>query len=269
MGQEDEQVDSEHPEEHALGPEAPFPPGWGEDELSSILTTFHQNAFHIFVEKPKVFQLMLHIRDVFAWLQKRADNRTNWFAWSFVPRSFSASLAATRLAFGGQLHEAAMCMRGSIENALYAFHISTQDDPDEMAEAYLRRHDNDQSKKRHRKEFSPHPILKALAKVDKETACVVKESYDWAIDHGAHPNTTGHLLGLSLTEVDDRQIVASHLTGGSPLVIGGYIKSVGEAGIGALKVFHAMLGDGDAKQKLSQGIDEVVRSRFITASARS
>ena len=259
MAQEDEQVDGTQSEEHVGEPIYPPPPGWGKDELSSALATFHQNAFHIFVEKPKVFQVMRYIHDVFAWLANEQGAEANWFAWSFVPRSFSASLAATRLAFGGQVHEAAMCIRGSIENALYAFHINRQDDPDEMAKTYLCRHDSGQTEKMHRKEFSPHPILKALEEEDAETGNVVRKLYNWTIDYGAHPNPTAHLLGLSLMKVDGREIVASHFTGGSPLIIGGYVKSVAEGSIGALKVFRVMLGDGEARQKLSYGIDGVVR----------
>ena len=126
-----------------------------------------------------------------------------------------------------------------------------------MTEVFLRRHDDDEARKKQKNEFAPGGILKSLCSQDPEIGEVLRNAYERTIDYGAHPNPLGHIAGLDISE--DGKALAVNLTAGKDVFLGGVFKLTVEVGIGVVKLFHAGMRDGAKKEMLGEVIDEVIR----------
>ncbi|TAH66012.1 MAG: hypothetical protein EWM45_13080 [Rhodopseudomonas palustris] len=91
-------------------------------------------------------------------------------------------LAASTAAFRGQSPATFMLLRGSLESALYAFLISLCRDD---GEAWMARA---QDPVRAKALFSANRGIQKLKLRDQNLAAMAKETYEWMIDFGGHPN---------------------------------------------------------------------------------
>jgi hypothetical protein len=105
-------------------------------------------------------------------------------------------LAAVRSALSGQIPVAFMALRGSIESGLYGF-IMTRDKSTEWA-WIGRKSDRGLC----RRTFSASRGLTLLKEIDPDLALFLHESYEAAIDNGAHPNFPGISGQLMFDEYD-------------------------------------------------------------------
>ena len=86
----------------------------------------------------------------------------------------------------------------------------------------------------------------------------VRETYEWAIDHGAHPNPMGLVLGMEVVEKDGRRYIMSDLMTGSRLLLDVVLKVAIEAAIGCLRIFHHMMAEGAPKNDVGAIVGEVI-----------
>ena len=151
-----------------------------------------------------------------------------------------------------------MALRGSLENSLYGLHISNNPGTREI---WLCRHDDEDSKKKCKNEFTAGNVFKTLKLRDKETHRIAKHLYETTIDYGAHPNEKG-LLSMVRKERDEQKIdfMVDYLTGDSMSLRLG-LKMTARVGVCSLFVFKLVfkerfdiLGVSADLDKLKQGL---------------
>lgn len=117
-----------------------------------------------------------------------------------VIRAHSTFRAAAQLVLSGQIPEAFMLIRGSLECALYANHI---DVTPRAFEAWIQRSESPDAKKRCMTEFSTRKVFTRLRERHGTLGETVKRLYERTIDFGAHPNQAAVTSSLEVREHDD------------------------------------------------------------------
>ncbi len=217
--------------------EKKIPPGWGQDSLSQFIENAWHNTFATFHNLKVWYTLLKDVHLVFDSMAHNLDRTPDWFASFFLFRSHSAFLGSVRLALSGQIPEAYMVLRGCLENAFYGFYLSRVPTSREI---WLRRHDDERSKKMMRKEFEVWHLLSALQSEDVKLHDIAKELYDRTIDLGGHPNERAFFTVMKQTESD------SKLTFNSAYLVGNEnepalqlaLKTCAQVGICALSTFQ-------------------------------
>jgi len=215
--------------------ESKIPPQWGEDPLSQFIKDAWHNTHASFANLKPEFTRLKEIHSTF---QKIIDNLLNtpeWFVGFFLMRAHSAYLAGARLSLSGQVTEAYMVLRGCLENSLYGLHISSNPNTREI---WLCRHDDEDSKRKCKNEFTAGNVFKTLESRDIITHRIAKELYETTIDYGAHPNERG-LFSMMRKTQDEHKIdfMVDYLTGDSmPLRLG--MKMTARVGVCSLFIFQ-------------------------------
>ncbi len=78
-----------------------------------------------------------------------------------------------------------MVLRGCLEIALYGLYVARNEARQEI---WLRRHDDDLSRRRVASDFTIRNVLENLQSADAKTHTVAKRLYEQTIDLGGHPN---------------------------------------------------------------------------------
>jgi hypothetical protein len=109
-------------------------------------------------------------------------------------RSHSAFRAACRLSMSGQVSDAFPVLRACLEYSLYALHINHQPG---LGEVWLRRHDDEATRRAVKQEFQHIAVMKTLRARDAALLPIIEQLYERTVDFGAHPNEraiTGSML---------------------------------------------------------------------------
>jgi hypothetical protein len=244
-----------------LDPTLKPPEGWGQDPLSAFIETARQNTFATFANLKAIYGRLRDIDLLFvkatANLHGLRDDAALLPA-TFLLRAHFSYRGACRLVLSGQIPEAYMVLRGSLENSLYGLFLHTHS---EKAETWLRRHDDDASKKKVRDEFKIGPMLALLESKDAATGKAVQDLYDRTIDFGAHPNELAFTSNARVEHTDTaRRFDLNCLAGDSPALRLG-LKSAAQSGVGSLRIFRLvfrerfeLLGIPPAVEAVSQGL---------------
>lgn len=188
-----------------------MPEGWGLDRITHFIEAARQNEIASFHNQRDLFEKLLRLNDRF-WTTRRnltihmADviekkhpgksfdqlklDPEDWLELYFFMRAHSTFLGAVRLALSAQCPESYTLLRGVIENAQYAFYVSTDET---LKRTWLDRHKDEAARKEVRKKFGPSRIGEALEARDPALASRVADLYDETIDLGAHPNVKAFL----------------------------------------------------------------------------
>jgi hypothetical protein len=212
-----------------------IPPGWGEDPLSAFIDNAQHNTYATFQNLKPQYNLLKNIHQVFDTVVHNLDRSPDWFAAFFLFRSHSAFLEGVRLVLSGAIPESYMVLRGCLENAFYGFYLNGDH---QRQETWLRRHDDEKSKAKVRKEFAIRNVLDFLKSKDEGLFKVSNELYERAIDLGAHPNERA-FLSVMKQRKDESEIRfdSAYLIGNEPALQLG-IKSSAQIGICALLIFQ-------------------------------
>lgn len=194
-----------------------MPEGWGLDRITHFIEAARQNEIASFHGHREIFEKLLALNERF-WTTRR--NLTlhmaevintkhsgksfdqlkldpeDWLELYFFMRAHASFLGAVRLGLSAQCPEAYTLLRGVIENAQYAFYVSTDDS---LKRTWLDRHKDEASRKEVRKKFGTTKIGEALETKDPALAARVSDLYDETIDLGAHPNVKAFLANAIQT----------------------------------------------------------------------
>lgn len=177
------------------------PEKWGADSLTQFLVALEEQAHASFAGFSEWFDVLTRVD---ASLVERApeyfheiDSPRQTSAKLFM-RSFSTYRAAVRLVASGQLFEATVLMRSILESAVYAWVCA---ESQEHREAWEKRGDGDEARKKSRRLFGWKDILGMLFEKNPELGSRVSKEYDDAIDLGAHPNVEGLSLSSDITQI--------------------------------------------------------------------
>jgi hypothetical protein len=182
----------------------PMPQNWGYDRISNFIDTARQNTFATYDNLKKSWNLLERVNEAFWNFNNNLFNLRpeNAFTAFFSLKAHSSYLGAVRLSTSGQLSECYMVLRGCLENSLYGFYLYKK--PDSI-ETWLRRHDDEENKKKVRREFRIDEMLKLLSLSDSKVGEISSNLYDFTIDYGGHPNERALTSNLLITDTKDKK----------------------------------------------------------------
>lgn len=151
-----------------------------------------------------------------------------------------------------------MVLRGCLENALYGLYVSRIP---ASQETWIRRHEDEKSKKAVKREFKIQNLLNVLKSEDDKLHHIANELYERTIDLGGHPNERAFLSVMKQSR-DPSKITfdSAYLIGNEPALQLG-LKSCAQIGICALSIFQRIyperfdiLGLSDLLGSLKKGL---------------
>jgi hypothetical protein len=151
-----------------------------------------------------------------------------------------------------------MVLRGCLENALYGLYVTRNSS---SQETWLRRHDDEESKKKVRKEFKISNLLDLLEKNDKNLHGIADELYERTIDYGGHPNERA-FFSVAKKSGDEHKptIQSAYLIGNEP-ALQLCLKSCAQIGLCSLSIFQLIyrerfdiLGLSDEMKAVKRGL---------------
>lgn len=161
------------------------PNDWGEDSLSEFIEQAWRNTIASFANHRKEYERLRDIHILYTDLIRHLDNSPDWFVGFFLMRAHSAYLASVRLVLSTQVADVYIVLRGCLETSLYGLYLSGHP---KSAETWIRRGDNEASKRLVKNEFTIKNVLSYLKTVDPPEASVASLLYERTIDYGGHPN---------------------------------------------------------------------------------
>ena len=213
------------------------PSGWGQDSVSQYLDNCRTNQFAAFANKRPQFEDLVAIEEMFQRLQSGVINEASWMPVSFfLCRSHSAYLSAMGAVLAGQLFESQSLLRACLEQAAYGYFVN---DDHERFELWMNRHENADTRKAMRTEFTHRKISDTLATADATLGKIYEYLYEMTIDYGAHPNERGvfssSAIERSPSEKNQYRVVHVYLHGNGPK-LDGHLKMAAQIGLCALQI---------------------------------
>ncbi len=212
-----------------------IPEDWGKDELSDFIDQCRSHAFEIFDGAKSEYKFLVKIHKLFRAIQCNLENTSNWFSALFFLRAHSSFIAGVSLGISGQLPEAYMVLRGSLENALYGLYFSSHE---ESAKLWLQRNQSPDLKKQVKDELKISHLIKHLASIDPRVGETTTKLYERTIDHGAHPNQLALMSALRISETGTKHQFDIAYISGNPLANQLCLKSCAQIGVTVLYIFR-------------------------------
>jgi hypothetical protein len=220
------------------GPTLKPPDGWASDPLSAFIETARQNTFATFANLKGSYARLREIDRLFV---KATENLhglrddADLLPATFLLRAHSAFRGACRLVLSGQLPEGYMVLRGCLENSLYGLFLHAHP---EKGATWLRRSDDEASKRKVKAEFQIGPMLTLLDSKDAVTGKAVRGLYEQTIDFGAHPNELALTSNARAESFGGtKRFELSYLTGDST-ALRVCLKTAAQVGVGSLRIFR-------------------------------
>lgn len=226
-----------------LDPALKPPDGWASDPLSAFIETARQGTFATFANLKGSYN---RLRDIDRLFVRATENLhglrddADLLPATFLLRAHSSYRGACRLALSGQLPEAHMVLRGCLENCLYGLFLHAYP---EKAETWLRRSDDEASKRKVKAEFQIGPMFTLLESKDAVTGRAVRGLYEQTIDFGAHPNEFALTSNARAESAGaTKRFEVSYLTGDST-AMRLCLKTTAQVGVGSLRIFRLVFGE--------------------------
>jgi hypothetical protein len=174
----------------------------------------------------------------------------------FLIRTHSSFRGAVRLCLSGQVAEAYMVLRGCLESALYGLYVT--DDTDRQ-EIWLRRHEDEASRRRVQNEFTIRNVLNRLQAVDAKTHEIARQLYDRTIDYGGHPNERAINAQIKTESSDSRADFTAEYFLCGDLPHKASLISAAQIGICCLDLFNNIFKDRYRILGIDDRLDELRR----------
>lgn len=175
---------------------------WGRNHLSQFIDLGRRHTFETVQMFRPEFNRLVDIDSLFKRIQDNLYFTKEWFVDFFLMRTHSSFLCASNVAMCGQLPEAYMVLRGSLENALYGLYLSRHK---EDVETWLRRGESLEMKNQVRNKFTNSMLLSFLQAVDPRLGELAHSLYEQTIDLGAHPNELALTSALRVEQTDTKR----------------------------------------------------------------
>lgn len=201
----------------------------------------------------KIMELDKLFLDCFAIL-KGSENISELF---FLHKTRSLFLSAVRIGLGGQSSDVYPLVRAMLESALYAWFIKQE--PSRFA-IWIGRLSGGDSRVKARNLFTFGNIIKEFQVAHPQMAEVVRETYDFHIDFGAHPNASGVISGIDLREIESFTELRFNLTHSWERdSFHAATKEIARTGVGALEIFRLMFPEKFKAAGFDQRIMQVMQ----------
>lgn len=234
------------------------PPGWGDDPLSKFVQGTTENTYATFYNLKEWYNRLKDIHVAFSKAAENMDRTPDFLASFFLFRSHSAYLAGVRLALSGQVPEAYMVLRGSLECALYGLYVARKPS---VGEVWLRRDEDEQAKKKVKQEFKVASLFQVLDSEDQKLRKIAGDLYERTIDYGGHPNQQAFLSVMKQQSLGSKTTFQSAYMIGNESALHLCLKSSAQIGTCALSIIRLVfrerfdiLGISDELEALKKGL---------------
>jgi len=211
----------------------PPPPGWAADSLTEFVEKAYRSRFATFHNKKGWSRRLINLDGCFMQVAKEWLNPRDLITPLLFLRCHSAYRAACEHAMAGQVTDAFPHIRVCLEYAGYALYIHRNS---ELAETWLRRHDDESAKNAVRNEFKVSNVRATIEKANRHTAKVFDKLYNRAIDFGGHPNEQAITSSLKITDLGDRKLYESIYLHEEGLALDHALKTTAQTGVCALEI---------------------------------
>lgn len=232
------------------------PPGWGDDPLSKFIQGTTDNTYATFHNLKEWCNRLRDIHASFTIATQNMDRTQDWFASFFLFRAHSAYLAGIRLALSGQVPEAYMVLRGALECALYGLYAARKPS---VRETWLRRDEDEATRKKVRQEFKVANTLKVLESEDQKLRKIAGDLYERTIDYGGHPNQQAFLSVMKQQSDESKITFQSAYMIGNEDALQLCLRSCAQIGICALSIFRLVFREKFDILGISQNLDGIKR----------
>jgi len=175
-----------------------------DQNLLSFEEKAHANIIAFYTHKKRFTGIFEGINKqyitLFEYFETSAYEKENYCCLFFINRCHSAFLGAGRMALSCQFQESEMLIRGILENAIYSFFVALSP---EYGSLWLNR---DVDKKKMKNIFKIGNMFRKLKTTDEHIYNLVSNSYELAIDFGAHPNPFGSFAVTTTEHNENRQL---------------------------------------------------------------
>ena len=230
------------------------PPGWGDDPLSKFIQGTTDNTYATFDNLKEWYNRLSDINAFFGDATQNMDRAQDWFAAFFLFRAHSAYLAGLRLALSGQVPEAYMVLRGTLECALYGLYVARKPS---VSEIWLRRDEDEVSRRKVRKEFKVANVFQVLELEDQKLRKIAGNLYERTIDYGGHPNQQAFLSVMKQQSNDSKITFQSAYMIGNEDALHLCLKSCAQIGICALSIFRLVFRERFDILGISQNLESM------------
>ncbi len=234
----------------------PLPPNWADDSLTGFIEQAFGNTLATFVNKPAEFELLCRLDQAFFRIASNLHEPQDLIAALFLMRSHSAYRAACRMAMSGQITESFPVLRSYLESSLYAIHINQNPD---LGEIWIRRHDDEESMRTVKREFTVRNVKNTLAATDNRLSQIIDDLYERTIDFGAHPNERAITGSMTMTHDDGCTEIQQIYLHGDSLALDHGIKTTAQIGLGSLSIFQNIFPERFQILGISAEIDQLQR----------
>jgi hypothetical protein len=210
------------------------------DALSRFLEDAQHNTTATCANLGPHYKTLTKIDRLFRKLNDNLDHNPHMLATWFFFRTHSALLGSIRLCCGCQVGETYMVLRGCLESALYGIYVARDSDRQSL---WLRRGENEATKKKVQEEFTVGKVMKFLHGIDPETQTIAKALYDRTIDLGGHPNERAFFSQIKTQVIESRvDFTASYFNCGDlPHEL--CIRTTAQIGVCCLDIFSHVFGE--------------------------
>lgn len=231
---------------------------WGEDPITSFIDLARDNSFATFQRFQKEFRRLVSLDAVFLALIEDWRDPPEPVAATLLIRSHSAFRAGIQLAMSGQAPEAVAIARVTLESALYALHVATEES---ALQAWQTRHDGPKHRRATRSSFGMKSIWQSVKRRAPDLEPTAQALYESTIDHGAHPNVHAVMGTVRVEETPEWTAVESSYIAGDELTIRYALRVMAQIGVMSLllagKIFESrfeQLGLADRVEDLKAGL---------------
>jgi len=163
----------------------PTPPDLPSDSLGKFLADAYQNTAATFANLRPQYDALSTIDHLYCDMIENLNQSPEFVAGFFLFRTHSSFRGAARMCLGCQVAEAYIVLRSCLESALYGLYVAGGTNRQEI---WLRRHDDDASRRRMINEFMIRNVLNHLQSIDSNLHDIAQSLYERTIDCGGHPN---------------------------------------------------------------------------------
>lgn len=213
------------------------PKNWGEDGLSKFIQIAHENQYATFDNMKPIYSVLSRIDNAFTIFGTDLVDPGDVLSAALLYRSHSAYRGACRMAISTQVVDAFPLVRSCLEYAGYARLIFGNSD---LGFQWLKRHDDAESMRRVKREFTQRSIRQCIKSHDADLASSYDVLYQRAIDFGAHPNERALTASMTILKGDGKTFITQNYLHGDGAALDHVLRTTSQAGLIALRIFEQM-----------------------------
>lgn len=231
-----------------------MPTDWGADSLSRFIENVRQNTLATFTNLRPQYDALAAIDALYCGMIENLNQRPEYVAGFLLVRTHSSFRGAARSCLSGQIAETYMVLRSCLESALYGLYVVGDANRQEI---WLRRHDDDASRRRVRNEFTIGKLMNHLQSIDPNTQRIAQGLYDRTIDYGGHPNECAVNTQIKAESDGSRLNFTGEyfLCGDVPHQLS--LKSSAQIGICCLDIFYNVFRDRYRILGIDERLDQI------------